>query len=337
MARIDIAIPNYQYGRYLEKCVSSVLTQSVTDIRVLIIDNASTDDSVEIAQRFVKHDSRVEFVRHSRNLGFVQSANEGIDWAKSKYFMTLCSDDVLASGALARALGVMDYNSEIAFCNGSYKNFTDDQQIDLLQEDAANGWPWRVYSGHQFIRARCLCPLISSANFLVIRTEVQKQAGYLRTTLPLTNDLEMILRLSLLGSFAETRCFQGFRREHGKNLSSEYWGNRLAWLKANSAAFESFFSNEGKNIPEASYLRSLVRNKLGSQAYWAGIARLALGKWGAAGDLLRFAVSQSPRCAVVPPASALLSKRLFNRVNFALREAAASRVGTEGKDLQIRQ
>ena len=60
MPSIDVVIPNYQYGRYLPGCVASILAQGIPDTRILIIDNASTDNSVEVAQEIARQDARVE-------------------------------------------------------------------------------------------------------------------------------------------------------------------------------------------------------------------------------------------------------------------------------------
>src|SRR5215469_5512002 len=103
MAILDIAIPNYQYGRYLSQCVDSVLGQGVEDIRILIIDNASTDDSVEVAERLKARDPRIQLEARPVNLGPHASFNRGIDWAESKYFLLLCSDDMIAPGSMRRA------------------------------------------------------------------------------------------------------------------------------------------------------------------------------------------------------------------------------------------
>ncbi len=335
MAKVDVVIPNYQYGRYLEQCVESVLTQSIADVRVLIIDNASTDDSVEIAQRLVTSDRRVELITHPRNVGHVSSINEGIDWAQSEYFMVLCSDDALAGGALERAVTIMDVNTEIVSCNGNCVNFSDDEAVNFLQ-DTSDGWPWRVYSGDQYIRTRCLSPMLSKANFLVTRTRLQKQAGHYSLSLPHTNDLHMILRLCQFGQFAETESVQGFRREHGQNFSSECWDDRLARLNVNLAAFGAFLANEGQSLPDASSLRASVGGALASQAYWSGVANLISGRPRAAGALLRFAVSQSPRCAIIPPISALLSKKVFSRIRLAMSEAVAGRSARVGPSIQAR-
>lgn len=102
MSTIDIVIPNYNYGRFLEGCVESVLGQNIPDMRILIIDNASTDDSVAIARSLAAANPRIETSLRPRNLGGHASFNEGIDWARADYFAIICADDVLSPGALAR-------------------------------------------------------------------------------------------------------------------------------------------------------------------------------------------------------------------------------------------
>lgn len=76
---IDIAIPCYNYGHFLRDCVASTLSQEIPNLRFLIIDNASTDDSVEIAQQLAADDRRVQVAVHRRNLGPHASFNEGVD------------------------------------------------------------------------------------------------------------------------------------------------------------------------------------------------------------------------------------------------------------------
>lgn len=117
-AGIDVAIPCYQYGRFLRDGVTSVLSQGIRSVRVLIIDNASTDNSVEVAQQLAAEDRRVEVVAHRRNLGQHASFNEGIDWARADYFLILCADDLLAPGALARAISLMERQPKVHLTYG---------------------------------------------------------------------------------------------------------------------------------------------------------------------------------------------------------------------------
>ena len=79
MGGIDVVVPSYQYGHFLTESVGSVLSQPVENLRVLIIDNGSTDNTREIAEQIASDDARVDLVVHKRNLTPQISYNEGID------------------------------------------------------------------------------------------------------------------------------------------------------------------------------------------------------------------------------------------------------------------
>ncbi len=95
MGRIDVVVPCYNYARFLRPCVESVLSQQHVDIRMLIIDDASSDDTELLAHGLVAQDQRVQFRRHASNLGNIATYNEGIEWAAGDYFLLLSADDYL--------------------------------------------------------------------------------------------------------------------------------------------------------------------------------------------------------------------------------------------------
>ena len=103
LARIDVVIPCYNYGRFLYQCVNSVLGQAGVDVRVLVIDDASPDNTAEVAAALARADSRVTVIRHSTNKGHINTYNEGIEWASADYMLLLSADDYLLPGALCRA------------------------------------------------------------------------------------------------------------------------------------------------------------------------------------------------------------------------------------------
>jgi glycosyltransferase involved in cell wall biosynthesis len=79
LGRIDVFIPCYNYGRFLCQCVNSVLGQAGVDVRVLVIDDASPDNTAEVAEALAREDPRVTVVRHGTNKGqdteFFQESN----------------------------------------------------------------------------------------------------------------------------------------------------------------------------------------------------------------------------------------------------------------------
>jgi glycosyltransferase involved in cell wall biosynthesis len=93
MPLISVIIPAYNREKTLEICVKSILNQTYTDLEVIIVDDASTDRTVEIAHQLVKSDHRVRCLRHSSNLKAQAARNTGIKSAKGNWIAFLDSDD----------------------------------------------------------------------------------------------------------------------------------------------------------------------------------------------------------------------------------------------------
>src|SRR3954454_20204410 len=75
---VTVVVPCYNYGRYLEDSVGSVLSQSEVEVRVVIIDDASPDGSADVAKRIAERDSRVSLICHETNAGHIATYNEGL-------------------------------------------------------------------------------------------------------------------------------------------------------------------------------------------------------------------------------------------------------------------
>lgn len=296
MASVDVAIPSYNYGRYLRDCVKSVLSQHVEGLRVLVIDNASQDDSVEIAQQLAATDSRVEVLARPRNLGPHASFNAAIDWARADYFLILCADDLVAPGSLWRAVEVMERHPGVAISYGRSKG----SLAAAATSSAATSW--RIFPGRTLLERFCSTGIchISGCTALV-RTSVQKAVGYYRPSLPHTDDFEMWLRFCLAGDVAETDAVQGVLRQHGANQSAFVARDHLRDIVHCEDAFESFFAHEGAGLPDARRLRRLSRRGLGQRAYWSGLSHLARGDRTIGLGLLARAARLTPASFVVPP------------------------------------
>lgn len=78
MSSVDVVIPCYNYARYLPQCVASALDQEDVEVRILIIDDCSKDDSEIVGRRLAEQESRVEYRRHPINQGHISTYNEGL-------------------------------------------------------------------------------------------------------------------------------------------------------------------------------------------------------------------------------------------------------------------
>ena len=71
LPRLDVIVPCYNYGRFLRACLGSVLDQTGCQVRALIIDDCSADDSLDIARAIAAEDSRVQVLAHAVNRGHI--------------------------------------------------------------------------------------------------------------------------------------------------------------------------------------------------------------------------------------------------------------------------
>ena len=118
MSSVDVIVPCYRYGHFLRACVEHVLNQQISDLRILIIDDASPDNTAEVAAELMKGDHRVEFLRHRKNIGHLATYNEGLEWVSAEYMLLLSADDVVLPGALIRAAEVIDGHPEVGMTFG---------------------------------------------------------------------------------------------------------------------------------------------------------------------------------------------------------------------------
>lgn len=307
MTSFDVAIPNYNYGRFLRECVASVASQDVERLRILIIDNASTDDSAAIAREIAAADPRVELRLRPRNLGPHASFNEAVDWAEADCFLILCADDLLSPGALRRAGEVLEADPALAFCYGRDIGLGRDQKPPAL---ATGPEParWRRTGGRAFIEGFCRLGVFQIPGpTLVARTAAHKTAGHYRDSLPHSDDYELWLRLALLGDVAVLENVQGMIRDHGENRSSALRARQILHIRQTEAAAESFFAHEGDALDGARRLRRMARRGFAARAYWAALGALSRGEPGGWG-LMRYALGKAPDMALAPPLAYLLNR-----------------------------
>lgn len=96
---LSVMIPNFNYGRYIGETIDSVLEQAPKNIEVVVCDNASTDNSVEVVSNY--HDDRVRLAVNPCNVGFSANLERVAAMAQGRRMLLLSSDDKMAPGAIA--------------------------------------------------------------------------------------------------------------------------------------------------------------------------------------------------------------------------------------------
>ena len=260
MSRVDVIVPCYKYGHFLRECVGSVLAQEGVDVRVLIIDDCSPDDSARVGAELAASDARVEFRRHAVNRGHIATYNEGLEWGTGEYMLLLSADDVLTPGAFSRAAGLMDAHPEVGFTFG--RAITTDRP-DFANHPRVAGCRQRILSGAAFWEMSCA----EAVNFvstptLMVRTKLQQQLGGYRKELPHTGDLEMCLRFAAHAAVGVVDAEQAFYRVHGSNMHVETFPEAMAVLEQHRLAFEILFREYGERLEEGERWRRMAHRAM---------------------------------------------------------------------------
>lgn len=128
---VSVVMPVYNASKYLEETVQSVLRQTYENFELIMIDDCSKDNSLEIARRYEAQDPRIRVIAGETNQGVARVRNRGILEAKGAYIALLDSDDVWVDTKLERQVYLLEsQEAEIAYC--SY-DFIDENGNEVLK------------------------------------------------------------------------------------------------------------------------------------------------------------------------------------------------------------
>ena len=116
----SICIPNYNYGKYIGKTLESVLGQSYQNFEVIICDNFSNDNSIDVIESF--KDSRIKLIKNRYNIGFSGNLTKVTSYAQNDFIIFLPSDDLLKPDALQDCFELLSsYNEDLTNLILSYQ------------------------------------------------------------------------------------------------------------------------------------------------------------------------------------------------------------------------
>lgn len=126
---LSVVIPNFNHGIYLAQSLDSVVTQSHPPDEIVVIDDASTDNSLEIIRPYLSRHPNVRLIAKSRNCGLFANIQELLPQLQTTHVMFLAADDYLCAGYLERSHALLAQHPEAGFCVADVINlFPDGRQ-----------------------------------------------------------------------------------------------------------------------------------------------------------------------------------------------------------------
>ena len=116
--KISVIVPVYNVSNYLNQCIQSILSQSFKDFELIVVDDGSTDDSLEKCERWVCNDNRINLIKQS-NQGLSKARNSGIRVAKGDYLVFVDSDDWIEPDMFSNMVHFVEtQHADIVVCRG---------------------------------------------------------------------------------------------------------------------------------------------------------------------------------------------------------------------------
>ena len=125
--KISVLMPVYNCELYIKEAIDSILNQTFADFEFLIIDDASSDDTIEIIKSY--KDSRIKLIEKAENSGISNSLNLGLSIAKGKYIARMDGDDISLSERFAKQVAFLDANPDVVLCGSALKVIGTDKII----------------------------------------------------------------------------------------------------------------------------------------------------------------------------------------------------------------
>ncbi|MGH9037110.1 MAG: glycosyltransferase, partial [Acidimicrobiia bacterium] len=227
----------------------SVLSQSLQDLEVIVVDDNSRDDTVAVALSF--GDPRVRVSVNDRNLGVAGNWNRAVELARGRYIKVLCNDDVLSPDCLSQQVALLESNSQVALVAG---------QRDVIDEPGRVLFPARglgrldgVVDSRVAVRAavRSGTNLFGEPVCVLFRRRLIPECGPFSGARPYMIDLDYWCRMLSLGSLYAQRRVVGAFRVVSTSLS-------VALLRRQSVEAVGLFQELHRHDPDVVRRRDLA-------------------------------------------------------------------------------
>ena len=119
MALLSVVLPNHNHARYLPRALDAILHQTRPADEVIVVDDGSTDESVEVLERYAEQHTSVVIVAQEQNLGVVAALNAGLSTATGRYIYMAAADDMVMPGFFELGLAVLERHPGLGLFTGT--------------------------------------------------------------------------------------------------------------------------------------------------------------------------------------------------------------------------
>lgn len=201
---VSVIMPCYNADKFILEAINSILNQTFSDFEFIIIDDGSTDNTVDIIKSC--NDTRVITILHPRNKGNYACRNEGCKLANGKYISVMDADDIAIDTRLERQFSLLEKNPSIQAVGTFFRSICGEIHVKP--------------TGYEFIKMSLLLNNQFLHPSLMIRKDVLKVVGYYDEKYYYSSDYDLVCKIVLQGKIINLPKVLMKYRWHDKQISS---------------------------------------------------------------------------------------------------------------------
>ena len=234
--RLTVGLPVYNGELFIRETIESILSQTFTDFKLLISDNASTDSSYAICEQYARSDARIELVGLDENKGAAWNFNRIFEVSSSVYFKWAASDDICLPEFFERCIDILDRHPSVVMCYPQSVLINEEGEVIYACNDGLHLMEDQVFHRYDHYHRTFQDenhksnPVfgISRAEVLAKTQLIQKFSG---------SDVTLLGELAMLGKIHEIPEKLFLRRDHPRASVREYkLQQRGTWFDPNITA-----------------------------------------------------------------------------------------------------
>ncbi len=304
-------VPSYNHAPFVEKCLKSIIKQTLSPKKLLVIDDGSKDNSPQVIEKVLKNCPFESELIVRENRGLCATLNQGLALSSSKYFAYLGSDDIWLPEFLAERANLLERRETAVLGYGHAFFVNEKDEIIDCTADYKKNWANYPDGDARPMLVKGIAPVSST---IFYRRSVLENVGWNEDSR--LEDYEMYLKLAALGDFAFDEQILSVWRHHGYNTSKDLLLMLKEVLEAQWRNFNLLGVSENElsraqTATKFHYARDLLQHGNKKQAW-----KLARKNWRGANsnfELAKFLV----RLGV--PMSVVEAKRKLKKENYSRR------------------
>ncbi|MDP4268383.1 MAG: glycosyltransferase family 2 protein [Bacteroidota bacterium] len=277
---ISVIVPCYNYACFLSEALESILNQTYSKWECIIVDDGSTDNTKEVAERFIARDSRFRYI-FQQNKGLPASRNTGLKEAKGEFIQLLDADDLISTEKFQTQIKAFINNPNADIVYSNYKAFNNDDPDNLFvytERDTLIGNPLDDYIYNFGTK------MITPMHVFLFRILCFKRWGFFSESFKNYEDWDLYVRFAINKPvYIHTPGDMALYRRHGSGICAD--SEKFLWWKVR--VIKHHMNNKDLSLVHRRFLRNLIHKRIGESAFndiknhtlLKGLKKLLIASW----------------------------------------------------------